>query len=467
MRYLCHIWLLVLAPAPLIGQALTAELSAADVTEIRTEAKKMIEAQLKDLLNTIADEALTEHQRDAVIFNSYLTSQNKIFYDDKAVIQDDVNPDNTYVKKGPELSVRKYLDNFKLYYGRSGSESVKITEVFVGDVEQKAYPFVKVRFKVHFLNSNRQKKRKYNDVYREAELRAEKPDKQWIVQISNIRYYIPETLASSAPVVAAAKQKTEDAVPKPTDAKLGAKRLDLQTAVLDTVKDPVKKEESVAKLIEAIPPPPSSPAKVAENEVKVERPSITTPKPELSDKKPEPILTEKKPESKPFTLPDEKKAVSAKSDLSTLQKKYSQNKTKANLLRVGAVAALAASVANYLILKNSFNQYQNQISDRNADLTTWWNSADATGNRNGDRFGDISDYKATPTTFMEFSKPGIYVSGGALVAGGVLWLLSSEPNRQAKEFKRQIEQRKKKQLSITPQWNAGSRYAGVRIVYPF
>ncbi|MCF2502427.1 hypothetical protein L0663_03495 [Dyadobacter sp. CY107] len=452
--------------------AQTQELSPADIKEIRAEARKVVEVQLNDLLNTVALDNITESNKQLLIYDSYLPSQNQVFYGDKAMVEDDINPDNTVKKSGPDLPIRKYLDDLKLYYNKSPKYSIKITEVSVGQVQQKEYPYVQVTFKTLFTNTHRQKTTKYENVYRVAELRADKPDKQWIVLITRIGYYQPlantvasaPTVAATAPVVASApatvkkpeETKKVEEVKKPASA---APEKTQVTAVANKEPDNAPKKEAPAK-----------------STVKEEVPVAELKKPEVSEKKEAPKTepkketpatvkpAEKSPEMVP-TAPKDRRTVTLNAELASLEKKAAKYKRESTLIRAGAGIAVVASIATGVILYGAYNDYKSEIDKNNAAFDRWYDT-EVGGVRNGERFNSRASYHAKPNSLISYASPGIFVAGAGIIAGGVLWFIGSKSAKEAKRYNKLLEQ-KRKQIVVSPQWNGTQRYAGVHLTYQF
>ncbi|SKB47388.1 hypothetical protein [Dyadobacter psychrophilus] len=456
--------------------AQTQELSPADIKEIRAEARKVVEVQLNDLLNTVALDNITESNKQLLIYDSYLPSQNQVFYGDKAMVEDDVNPDNTVKKSGPDLPIRKYLDDLKLYYNKSPKYSIKISEVAVGQVQQKEYPYVQVTFKTHFTNTHRQKATKYENVYRVAELRADKPDKQWIVLITRIGYYKPSasTVAAApvatAPVVASAPvvvkkpeetKKMEDAK-KPEEPKKQASAVPEKTPVTTVAN---KEPDNATK--KEVP---------AKSTIKEEVPVAELQKPDVSEKKEVPNTepkkeapatikpAEKSPEMVP-TAPKDRRTATLNAELASLEKKAAKYKRESTLIRAGAGIAVVASIATGVILYGAYNDYKSEIDKNNAAFDRWYDT-EVGGVRNGERFNSRASYHAKPSSLISFASPGIFVAGAGIIAGGVLWFVGSKSAKEAKRYNKLLEQ-KRKQIVVSPQWNGTQRYAGFHLTYQF
>lgn len=427
MRYLYLTLFLGMAWLPAFAQT---ELSEEDKREIKAEAKRVVETHLSDLLNTVASNGMGEQGRKLIMANSFIPSENQIF-DINSIIEDDTSPEFTINKKGADVKVQRYLENLNLFYTKSEQNSITISEVNVTDVRQgQEYPYVLVHYKVVFSNLHRNKPNlKYVPVLRTAELRAEKVDKQWKVLITGIRYF--KAPVAEAPVAKVAEKPAKPA-PKPS-----------KTAVTQKPKEEKKQTEPAV----AVTPAPAKP----------EQPAVTTPKSEpvaaAPEKKPEVVrAAEKSPEIVPQKMTPA---------IQELELKVAKYKKQATLFRVAAGAAVVGAAATFVITNGAYGDYKSQIEKTNADFETWY-AADG----HGANFGDVNDHKAKPKSIIEFGSPGIYFVGAGVIAGGVLWFMGSGSNKKARDFRNQLEQ-KRKQLSITPQLSGSQRYAGLHIRYQF
>ncbi|WP_373511890.1 hypothetical protein [Persicitalea sp.] len=446
MRYLyCTLFLFIFL-CPTFGQDAT-KLSASDVSEIRAEARKVIETHLSELLNSIASSELGQQGQQLLIYDSFMSSKSQIF-SSNAIIEDDISPEYTTSGKGyAELKVKTYLENLGLYYSKSAEYSIKISEVNVTEVKQgKDSPYVQVHFRSHFTNTHRNKPTlKYSPVLRTAEMNAEKVDNQWKVLIAGIRYY---KAAAPQAVAAAAEAKPMPAKPAPTKPTTTTK-----VAAEQTVATPTKPAEKTQE---------TKPQAVA---VKTQTPPPTKPEPTPAETKPvatnapPPTQTTRIAENKPEPAVEKKDVA-----LTALETKAAKYQRQGILIKSGAGLAVVGAAATYFVVNSAYTDYKAGVDKSNAELQSWWDAKDANGRTNGQNFGTIDSYKAQPKSVVAFGSPGIYFVGAGIVAAGVLWAVGSGSSRKAKELRRQLEQKK---LSLSPQAGWSQRYAGVSIRYKF
>jgi hypothetical protein len=176
-----------------------AEMSSNDKKSIRLMARNMVASNLRGLLNTISFDDVSDVARKEIMENSYLphsknvSNTNQVFYDDGAIIEDDITPANTVSGKGSDMPVAKYLNNLVGFYGKSDRETIFFSDVVVSpDISMGNYPYLKVYFKSEFkgeYDPNQKSVAKYQPVWRVAELRVEKEDARWKVYITHIGFY--------------------------------------------------------------------------------------------------------------------------------------------------------------------------------------------------------------------------------------------------------------------------------------
>ncbi|MBE9462730.1 hypothetical protein ACFP1I_09155 [Dyadobacter subterraneus] len=203
-------------------------LSRKDADEIRVLAREKIKA-FNDLLNAISNDDLSNYERKYMIMNSYMPSNDQIFFNDGVVVEDDVDPKHT--SSSPELDtpIEKYLSNFDLFYTKSETNSIEFSNIVVSDAKINKYAYVKVFYTQQFKGKNSNTKDPYQPVSRVAELRADKgASGSWIVYLTSISFNsaanaiaTPTTPVASATYESAKKNGTQPAVTesKPTDMK--------------------------------------------------------------------------------------------------------------------------------------------------------------------------------------------------------------------------------------------------------
>ena len=186
--------LLILCLINFISTAQTS-LSKRETDEIRYNARRKVEKDLPELLNTLNLSDIGDFERKTLILNSYLPSPTQVFYSDGVVIEDDLKPELSLKDPPVDASVDKYLNNIDLFYAKSDTVTIKIENVVVSPVkESKDKITVQVYFTSIFKGSHKTIKTPYVPQLRIAELNVEKNEKQWSVLISSIRFNRGEAL---------------------------------------------------------------------------------------------------------------------------------------------------------------------------------------------------------------------------------------------------------------------------------
>ncbi|GAA4450158.1 hypothetical protein GCM10023189_10420 [Nibrella saemangeumensis] len=144
-------------------------------------------------------------------------------------------------------------------------------------------------------------------------------------------------------------------------------------------------------------------------------------------------------------------------DVATLEKqaaRYQKNGLLYSLLGGGAILAGAGT---FLVVQNSYNSYRDQLLTTNATFTDWHQT-------NYGRAPSADDL-VQPKNLLTFGSPGIYAAGAGLVGGVVLGLIGQHNAKLARETRRTIAQ--KRQFSMSPYHQAGSRLTGVHLTLTF
>ncbi|MCF0075075.1 tetratricopeptide repeat protein [Dyadobacter sp. CY261] len=220
----------ILLPAHLRAADLQDTLSQRDNNEVKLLARRKIEKGLNDLLNTITFEDLSAFERKSIMADSYGESPNKLFYDDKVIIEDDLNPEFTSATNSTDLPVDKYLSNFELFYPKSIERTIELSDFEASDLKKSDYYYyVKVFFTSHFKGQHNQINRPYRPIKRVAEVRAEKKGKKWTTYISQIAFYTEKdslnaSLNNVALIPDSAATVNEQSVSLPTEADIARQK---------------------------------------------------------------------------------------------------------------------------------------------------------------------------------------------------------------------------------------------------
>lgn len=159
-----------------------------DSQEIQLLARRKVEKGLNDLLNTLAFEDLGEFERKAIRADSYGNSVNKVFYNNKVIIEDDINPEHISGKMSTDQPIERYLSDFELFYPKTADRTILFSDFDVSSLKKSDYYYVKVYFKSQFKAQHNQMKIPYQQLKRVAEVRAERKGKKWTTYITRIAF---------------------------------------------------------------------------------------------------------------------------------------------------------------------------------------------------------------------------------------------------------------------------------------
>lgn len=188
-RFLCYLLILVVFPQ---GALHAQELASTDKIEIIFKAELLVK-EFEGLLNIVSNPDLNQTEIRDLITNSYESSTNQLFVDGKAIIEDDLDPNQINVDIPKDLTIDGYLRNLDLLYTKSDTPSISFGEIKVSKIYENDYQYVKVYFESQFRNRHTQSNTPFPLTRRIAEVRADRIDKQWETQIVSIVFYDPAT----------------------------------------------------------------------------------------------------------------------------------------------------------------------------------------------------------------------------------------------------------------------------------
>jgi hypothetical protein len=161
-----------------------------DKDEIRFNARRKVEKDLPELLNTLNLDDLGASEQDTLIKNAFSKSFNQVFYDENSIIEDDMSPFTQAASNPSEMLVKKYLNGFVFFYEKSGVPTVEVENVVVGTIEEREGQFyVKVSYSSIFKGLNKITKKTLPLLQRIAELKVVKNEKLWTTYIVSLRNY--------------------------------------------------------------------------------------------------------------------------------------------------------------------------------------------------------------------------------------------------------------------------------------
>ena len=189
-------------------------LTEKDKTRIKYEAKEFI-LELEGLMNMIAMPGLNKYDRDVIKENSYTSSGNQIFLDDKVIIEDDIDPKNyKFNSKIKDLNVARYLNDLDLFYSKTEKKTIVFSNIKSSEVRKKDYIYLEVYFESRFKGKHITINEPYKPTKRVATIIAKKEGRNWNMLIGSIVHYNPSKHAfvtgKETPIVISKQEPREN-----------------------------------------------------------------------------------------------------------------------------------------------------------------------------------------------------------------------------------------------------------------
>ncbi len=183
-------WIFLLALAllaPLLGKGQT--LSQRDQNEVKNRSIQLLK-ELELLMNTIASKNTSNSEVEELIKFSYSDPSNRLFYDEKSVLEDDIVPGSSDSAIVKDVSVRKYMSDFDLFYTKGFEDNtVAFSDFRLSDIKERQYIFLKVYFESIFKNKHKEFEDHYKTVQRVAEVRVEKQGNELLCRITSVTFF--------------------------------------------------------------------------------------------------------------------------------------------------------------------------------------------------------------------------------------------------------------------------------------
>jgi tetratricopeptide (TPR) repeat protein len=193
--------LLIAAVTILLNVEAQDKITVRDAKEINFKAAEAVRG-LADLLNFVTTPGILKSDLAANIDSSYMTSGSKIFYGNKVIIENDIDPVSD-TGKISDVMVEKYLNDLDLKYVKS-TGSIKFTINHISAIKSAAFLFVRVTFYSKFESKYKINNSAYRIKQREAIVRLERTGgNNWNAFITGVKFYNP-----SSPI-----ESTENNVP--------------------------------------------------------------------------------------------------------------------------------------------------------------------------------------------------------------------------------------------------------------
>jgi hypothetical protein len=354
--------------------------------EITFQAKEKI-VTFQKVLNTIVADRSLESEREFIIKNSFLPGENQIFYNDKAQVEDDIDPTHISSKTSEYLQIENYLKDLALFFSKSDSTDLQpiaftriITSTLIEGQQRKS---IKVFFLSTFKGKHKQIDDSYQPLQRVAELQVEKINGKWRTFIVRLGFLQPGeglTTSETKPVISPGRTPA-----KPVTGKVFRYRS------LDNRTDSIS-------------------AKWNKNWLTVIR--STTDKVPLGSYQYRKIDNTSQAFVSITLTNNDKLLAFRQTNGSSLafDQVVPSRRLVAWLQIIAGTAALGASYVGYSSLQRSYNDYTGKLTSLNAEYAVWQTLSQQPG-----------DSPAKPMSFTSYAQPGIYgVYGGGVVGCGLI-----------------------------------------------
>jgi tetratricopeptide (TPR) repeat protein len=211
---------------------------AQDITDkesqLITKKSKEIIQEYNQLLNLLISPDIDEETIKELIANSYQKGDgNQIFFSDRVIFEDDINPTHFDYKTANDVTLERYLQNIDLFLDKSNDTTIVFSDIRASNVKLGEYLYVKVFFKSLIKGTNKSFKKPYRMTERVAEIRAEFVNSKWKLYIMRVSFVTPDDLANPY-------KNDVDIV---ETAKVGAKKMDVATILKEKEKRKAMEEE--------------------------------------------------------------------------------------------------------------------------------------------------------------------------------------------------------------------------------
>jgi hypothetical protein len=212
--------------------------NAQDITDKESQlvTKKSTEILLEfnQLLNLLISPDNDEQTIKELIANSFRKDDaNQIFFNEKVIFEDDINPNHFDYKTASDATLGTYLKNIDLFLEKSNTTTVVFSDIQASNVKLGEYLYVKVFFKSLFKGKNKGIATPYRTTNRVAEIRAEYVNDKWKFYIMRISFVTPDDLANPY-------KNDLDIV---ETARIGARKMDVSTLLKEKEKRKAMEEE--------------------------------------------------------------------------------------------------------------------------------------------------------------------------------------------------------------------------------
>ncbi len=190
-------FLILLLSSHVQAQVPNGELSPRDRDHLRSQSITLVK-EFEQLLNILAHKGTTS--TDALELVALATSdpQTRLFYDPEIVLEDDIYSVNADSLAPKDVSVRKYLNDWDLFYAKSFENTVNFNDLRLSELVQKEYLFIQVQFQAAFKGKHKEIDKSYHPTRRVATIRFDWKGGRYRGYIQGVRFFNPKRSKSGS-----------------------------------------------------------------------------------------------------------------------------------------------------------------------------------------------------------------------------------------------------------------------------
>ncbi len=209
------------------------EITDKDSDIVTSKSIEMLQ-EFKQLLTLLISPDIDDATIKELIANSYAKDDpNAIFFNEKVIFEDDINPNHYDYKTASDFALMTYLKNIDLFLVKDTAASIVFSDIRASNVKLGEFLYVKIFFKSFFKINHKEIKMPYRTTERVAEIRAEYENDKWKFYIMRVSFVTPEDLADPY-------KNDLDIV---ETARIGAKKMDVSTLLKEKERRKAMEEE--------------------------------------------------------------------------------------------------------------------------------------------------------------------------------------------------------------------------------
>lgn len=171
-----------------LSQAQGPELTPRERDLLKSQSIALVK-ELEQLLNVLAQKSTTTSDAQDLVALATEDEQTKIFYDPTVTLEDDIYSWNADSLAPKDVSARKYLNDWDLFYTKGYEETVHFTDLRVSDFSKKGYLYLRVFYQSQLKNKHKDFDRSYRTTRRIANIRFEMKDGKYKGYINGISFF--------------------------------------------------------------------------------------------------------------------------------------------------------------------------------------------------------------------------------------------------------------------------------------